>query len=34
VLFRVFARRHPEIALEPFGMHDAVAFMVARGGAT
>ena len=33
-VFRVFARRHPEIALEPVGMHDAVAFMVARARAT
>ncbi|MEO8604811.1 MAG: DUF4325 domain-containing protein [bacterium] len=29
-VFRVFARRHPEVALEPVGMNDAVAFMVAR----
>jgi anti-sigma regulatory factor (Ser/Thr protein kinase) len=33
-VFRVFARRHPEIALEPVGMNDAVAFMVARARAT
>jgi len=33
-VFRVFARRHPEIALEPVGMNDAVAFIVARARAT
>ena len=33
-IFRVFARRHPEVALEPVGMNDAVAFMVARAQAT
>ena len=33
-IFRVFARRHPEVALEPVGMNDAVAFMVARARAT
>ncbi len=32
-VFRVFARRHPEIAFEPVGMNDAVAFMVARARA-
>jgi hypothetical protein len=32
-IFRVFARSHPEIALEPVGMNDAVAFMVARARA-
>lgn len=29
-LFRVFAAAHPGIVLEPVGMNDAVAFMVAR----
>jgi anti-sigma regulatory factor (Ser/Thr protein kinase) len=33
-VFRVFARRHPEVALEPVGMNDAVAFMVGRARAT
>jgi anti-sigma regulatory factor (Ser/Thr protein kinase) len=33
-IFRVFARRHPEVALEPVGMNDAVAFMVARARST
>lgn len=33
-VFRVFARRHPEIALEPVGMNDAVAFMVGRARVT
>lgn len=33
-VFRVFARRHPQITLEPVGMNDAVAFMVARARAT
>jgi anti-sigma regulatory factor (Ser/Thr protein kinase) len=32
-VFRVFARRHPEVTLEPVGMNDAVAFMVARARA-
>lgn len=32
-VFRVFARRHPEIVLEPVGMAEAVAFMVARARA-
>ncbi len=32
-VFRVFARRHPEIDLEPIGMNDNVAFMVARAQA-
>ena len=32
-LFRLFARAHPTIALEPVGMNDAVAFMVARAQA-
>mgnify|MGYP002813287972 FL=1 len=29
-VFRVFAHRHPEVTLEPVGMNEAVAFMVAR----
>lgn len=33
-VFRVFARQHPEITLEPVGMNDAVAFMVARARRT
>jgi len=33
-VFRVFARAHPDIALEPVGMNDAVAFMVQRARAT
>jgi hypothetical protein len=32
-VFRVFARAHPEVALEPVGMNDAVTFMVARARA-
>lgn len=32
-VFRVFARRNPGITLEPVGMNDAVAFMVARARA-
>jgi anti-sigma regulatory factor (Ser/Thr protein kinase) len=32
-LFRVFARAHPELVLEPVGMNDPVAFMVARARA-
>jgi len=32
-VFRVFARAHPAIELEPVGMNDAVAFMVARARA-
>jgi hypothetical protein len=32
-VFRVFARQHPEVTLEPVGMNDAVAFMVARARA-
>jgi len=32
-VFRIFARQHPEVALEPVGMNDAVAFMVARARA-
>ena len=33
-VFRVFARRHPEVTFEPVGMNDAVAFMVARARAS
>lgn len=32
-VFRVFARAHPKMALEPVGMNDAVAFMVGRARA-
>ena len=32
-VFRVFARAHPDVALEPVGMNDAVAFMVGRARA-
>jgi len=32
-VFRVFARAHPKIELEPVGMNDAVAFMVNRARA-
>ena len=32
-IFRVFARQHPEVTLEPVGMNDAVAFMVGRARA-
>ncbi len=32
-VFRVFARAHPKIVLEPVGMSDAVAFMVQRARA-
>ncbi|MBI3768720.1 MAG: DUF4325 domain-containing protein [Deltaproteobacteria bacterium] len=32
-VFRVFARAHPKVALEPVGMNDTVAFMVARARA-
>lgn len=32
-VFRVFARAHPEVALEPVGMNDTVAFMVGRARA-
>ena len=32
-VFRVFARAHPEVVLEPVGMNDAVAFMVGRARA-
>ncbi len=33
-VFRVFARAHPEIALEPIGMNEPITFMVARARAT
>ncbi len=33
-VFRVFARAHPEVVLEPVGMSDSVAFMVARARST
>ncbi len=33
-VFRVFARAHPEVTIEPVGMNEAVAFMVARARAT
>lgn len=29
-VFRVFARAHPDVVLEPVGMNDTIAFMVAR----
>ncbi len=32
-VFRVFARAHPEVALEPIGMSATIAFMVARARA-
>jgi Mn-dependent DtxR family transcriptional regulator len=32
-VFRVFARAHPEVTLEPVGMNDTVEFMVARARA-
>ena len=32
-VFRVFARAHPDLTLEPVGMNDAVAFMVRRARA-
>ena len=32
-VFRVFARAHPKVTLEPVGMNDAVAFMVNRARA-
>ena len=32
-VFRIFARAHPEVTLEPVGMNDTVAFMVARARA-
>jgi len=33
-VFRIFARTHPEVVLEPVGMNDAIAFMVQRARAT
>lgn len=33
-VFRVFARQHPDVTLEPAGMNDAVAFMIARARAS
>jgi anti-sigma regulatory factor (Ser/Thr protein kinase) len=33
-VFRVFARAHPDVTLEPVGMNDEVAFMVNRARAT
>jgi len=33
-VFRIFARTHPEVVLEPLGMNDAIAFMVQRARAT
>lgn len=33
-VFRVFARAHPDVTLEPVGMNDTVAFMVNRARAT
>ncbi len=33
-VFRIFARHHPEMKLEPVGMNDAVAFMIARAKAS
>lgn len=33
-VFRVFARAHPEIALEPVGMNEPIEFMGARALAT
>ena len=32
-VFRIFARAHPEVTLEPVGMNDTVAFMVGRARA-
>lgn len=32
-VFRVFAHAHPEVALEPVGMNDTIAFMVGRARA-
>jgi STAS-like domain of unknown function (DUF4325) len=32
-VFRVFAHAHPDVGLEPVGMNDTVAFMVARARA-
>lgn len=33
-VFRVFARRNPQVTIEPLGANDAVAFMIARARAT
>jgi hypothetical protein len=33
-VFRIFARAHPQINLEPVGMNEAIAFMVGRALAT
>jgi anti-sigma regulatory factor (Ser/Thr protein kinase) len=33
-VFRVFGRAHPTVQLEPVAMNDAIAFMVARAGAS
>ncbi|MBI3784398.1 MAG: ATP-binding protein [Deltaproteobacteria bacterium] len=33
-VFRVFARQNPQVKIEPLGMNDAVAFMVARAQTT
>ncbi len=33
-VFRIFARAHPEVTLEPIGMNDPISFMVARARAT
>lgn len=33
-VFRIFARTHPQVALEPVGMNDFITFMVARARAT
>lgn len=33
-VFRIFARQHPEVTVEPVGMNEAVAFMVRRALAT
>jgi hypothetical protein len=33
-VFRVFARAHPQVTIEPVGMNETVAFMVARARAT
>lgn len=32
-VFRIFARQHPAVTLEPVGMNDAIAFMIARARA-
>jgi hypothetical protein len=33
-VFRVFARAHPEVLLEPVGMNETVAFMIGRARMT